>query len=390
MDAADYDDLFDETERAERKKFPPLWPTAEDDWNAEPPGWVIERLMQEDSDVLLYGPPGWLKSFVALEILYGIGTGCPVLGLSVVRAGPVFYFCGEGYTSMRTKRRAAWEIHHGYDVSERFLDVIRFTKQLPYLNDQEIVANLVHEAKLILGDRQAGGFAIDTMSRCLNGEDEDRAGVIARYLNIAKAIREQIGGVSLTLHHTGKDRTRGARGSSGISGGFDTVLGIQNHHKGEDMMTHTIDVFVEKHKDADNGEHHYAQSVAIPTRWGDSLALNVCDRDIALAVLDGSADTGRREGLSAAEVEQAIRALKPFGGICTMPELTKKIAELNPNRKADTVRVTLSTKRGRGEKFERYWIDGRGWAIPGRHLEGCGESLQAQLDSLKMIDALHN
>ena len=144
------------------------------------------------ADVFIYGPTGSLKSFLALEIGFGICTGKPVLGMPVLHTGPVFYWCGEGYTDVRKVRRVAWEMDHGY---KPFSDLgMRIAPAVPLITDEEYIERYVRAAREILGDRQAGGFIVDTMSRALAGQDEDKSSVATRYLNIVQKIRQQIGG----------------------------------------------------------------------------------------------------------------------------------------------------------------------------------------------------
>src|SRR5688572_14848212 len=75
------------------------------------PEWLIDSIMQVDSQVTLYGPSGEGKSFVALSMALTIATGLTWLGHQV-KKGPVIYVAAEGGRGIR-KRVTAWMKHHG-------------------------------------------------------------------------------------------------------------------------------------------------------------------------------------------------------------------------------------------------------------------------------------
>src|SRR5436190_542492 len=84
------------------------------DRDAPDPRWLVEGLIPEDSDVAIYAPFAAFKTFVAIDLAMSIAQGCKALGMfDVVESGPVFFFAGEGYSSMVKKRATAWEIGHG-------------------------------------------------------------------------------------------------------------------------------------------------------------------------------------------------------------------------------------------------------------------------------------
>jgi hypothetical protein len=362
-----------------------LWPTRQEDRRRPPPKWLVQDLIQENTDVFIYGPTGSLKSFLALALGFGICTGKPVLGFEVLTTGPVFYWCGEGYYDLSSKRCVAWEMAHGY---EPYSDLgLRIAEAVPTITDQELIDRYVRGARDVLkslGVEKAGGFIIDTMSRALAGQDEDKSSVATRYLNIVQAIRQAIGGISITIGHTGWDTTR-SRGSSAYPQGYDTQIRLRGV-KNPETRQHTVEIYMQKQKGMDAEQTYYAQSryVAGHDEFHGSLVLDRVDEEVGGPAFAAANTTDKGDkGLSTQEVEAGIKALKQFGGVeKNTSKLARKIAE-QTGRNAETVRITLATGHEPGSRFYKYWHNDEGWCMPGCHLEGCLEPISSQLSSLK-------
>ena len=334
-----------------------LLPTAEDDEAAPPPEWLIDGLIEENTDVALYAPLSFLKSFVAVDLCYAVATGIKALGvLPVLKQAPVVYFCGEGYQDIRKKRRAAWEIEHGFEPFK--VPDIWFAPGVPLVTEQELIEKYVKVIQYRTGGRPIGLFAIDTLNRMLNGQDEDKAHVASRYLNVVSAIRKQVGGTSLTIGHMShKSDDQDERGSSAFPAGFDTILWITHHHKDDETGVHTIVLLVRKQKSIDDGQRYYLQSKVIVTPNGPSIVLVQCSEEQAR-------EARSKKGKISVTAEIVHEALKlASGGHMTTAGLARKILDLHPNLgiTEDTIRKTLSRQRdGRFAQFKHE----NGWVKP--------------------------
>ena len=67
---------------------------------------------------------------------------------------------------------------------------------------------------------------IDTLARAMMGGDENSAQDVGAFNNAVQALIASTGACVLILHHTGKDKTRGPRGSSALQGAIDTEIEI--------------------------------------------------------------------------------------------------------------------------------------------------------------------
>ena len=157
------------------------------------------------------------------------------------------------------------------------------------------------------GER-AGLFIIDTMNRALNGADEDSSATASRYLNMLAHIREALGGSTLTIHHMGKDREKGARGSSAFYAGFDTVIEIDSVTEDEKTGEFFLTAHVDKQKDGEEDQKFYLRTRKIETPDGPSLVLEVASED------DAKRASGKSVGLRRTDVGAALKVRGAYPG----------------------------------------------------------------------------
>jgi len=229
-----------------------------------PPAWLIQDLVQENTNVGIYAPSQFLKSFTAIDLAGALATGKPALGsLAVARSGPVFYAAGEGKANLEKKRVTAWEVANGLELYGAHN---LYVGEGMIANDDETITADIGEINDILGGRSAVAIVIDTLALALNGLDEDKSHVAARYFHFLNRLRNETGAsVTISIGHFGKDAERGERGSSAFQGSYDTILWIKKHHKDEDTGTHTIQLWVRKQKDGEDGANYYLQSKPVQT-----------------------------------------------------------------------------------------------------------------------------
>jgi hypothetical protein len=352
-----------------------LLPSAEDDANAPPPQWLVDGLIEQNTDVALYAPLSFLKSFVALDLCFAVATGRAALGvLPVLQRGPVVYFCGEGYHDIRQRRRCAWEIEHGFQPFN--VPDIWFAPGVPVINDEQVIERYIAAIKHRTAGQPLALFALDTLNRALNGMDEDRASTASRYFNVVSEIRKQTGGTSLTIGHMShKSNDRDERGSSAFPAGYDTILWIADHHKDEETGTHTLRIRVRKQKSIEDGAEFYLQSKLVGTPAGHSLVLGPLTEDAYRQAL------ARKDKITIAEemVEAALKELATPGIIIGTIALARKIRELNPDpvSSEETVRKTLS--RQRSKRFAKFAAEPSGWTLPRDRWGSDGRSFIDQL-----------
>jgi hypothetical protein len=185
----------------------------------------VENLLEADTVVVIYGPPGAGKTFFVLDLLLHVAWGRTWFGRAVEQ-GPALLFALEGRRGVE-RRIAAFRQH--YKLTGEDLP-FRFTSGRVDLSDNASVDGLIQAIKV--QGRELGKrikvVAIDTLASALGSKgDENSPEVMNPVLANCHRIREQTRGCCLILvHHPGKNSTRGPRGFSGIGGTVSTLIEI--------------------------------------------------------------------------------------------------------------------------------------------------------------------
>ena len=367
------DDEPDEPAKPEASKPRKRFYSSADCRLVKPPKWQVEGLIPENSDVAIYGVSGTLKSFVALDLAMSVATALNAFGIMEIKeARPVFYFAGEGFHNIIKKRQVAWQLHRGLEPYST--GNLWFVDGVPLVNNESGVEADIQEMLRLLDGRSLGVFVIDTLSRALNGEDEDRSNSASRYFARLHQIRAACGGgTSITVGHFGKDADRGERGSSNFRASFDTVVWIEKHQKDDATGIHTIQLWVVKQKDSDDGKRIWLQSqpVTVPLEDGEtendhaknSLVLIPISEDDGRTILQSKSEKAKNSAKQTFEEEviAALHALIPGGGHIQTKTLAKHLVEkdLGPHVSGDEEakiieRMRTRLRRARTTGLKRY------------------------------------
>ncbi|MFP4573424.1 MAG: AAA family ATPase [Desulfobacterales bacterium] len=165
--------------------------------------------------MVLYGPPGTYKTFIAKDIGLSIAAGIDWHGRPVKQT-PVVYIAAEGQAGA-LKRIESWKRYRGVEAIDDF-SLIPVPCLLDEPGDMDaLIATLRHLPV------SPGLIIIDTLARCMAGDENNTADmgqVIISCGKISQATNAQV----MLIHHTGKDANKGARGSIALTGATDTLL----------------------------------------------------------------------------------------------------------------------------------------------------------------------
>jgi len=181
------------------------------------PGYLVKGLLTRQSYAEMYGPPGAGKTFVALDVAYHVAAALEWMGRKV-HPGLVLYLAFEGTGGLVTRAQALRQ-HYGdadvpFYITEADFNLRELTGRQAL---GTVIAALPAKPALIV---------IDTLARAMMGGDENSAQDVGAFNNAVQALIESTGACVLILHHTGKDKTRGPRGSSALQGAIDTEIEI--------------------------------------------------------------------------------------------------------------------------------------------------------------------
>lgn len=192
--------------------------------------WAVKGLFPQKGLGMIYGASGAGKSFLALDLATAIAEGRPWFGQRTTKA-PVIYLCLEGAAGFLGRIRA-WEASNGRALTA----LVGFVTESFDLLNQDCVLGLVHEigrfAKTVSADLGPPVIVIDTLNRAMPGADENGPSAMGAVLKACSLISEASGGLTLLVHHVGKDAERGARGHSSLIAAVDASLMVVRSAKG--------------------------------------------------------------------------------------------------------------------------------------------------------------
>lgn len=193
--------------------------------NRPPQRYLVPNLLPETGIFQIYGPTGTFKSFIWQDLLRCVATGELVLGhYPVLRTGPVLYVAAEGGSDL-AERRMAWIIAHGGVVPDQFFTLDNEGIDLMLRHDVGQLIALCH--KEMPAPPVLIGF--DTQSLHMPSGDEDKARDLNVVIGNMKRLSDEFGALVGGAHHTGKDVSRGPRGSSSGPGAWDAILRVERN-----------------------------------------------------------------------------------------------------------------------------------------------------------------
>jgi hypothetical protein len=205
--------------------------------------WLVDGIIERDSTTTLFGEPGHGKSFLALSLAVAVATGTAWFGRDV-EEGAVFCMAGEGLNGI-LRRVKATEMVHGVSTKGAPLAL---TNGGAALADKLVAKEVAAVFRRMSEERGVipSLIVLDTLARNF-GADENSTEDMNRFIaNLDMELRRLWKCAILIVHHTGKDSTRGARGSSALKGAVDAEYQVI---KGEDGI---IRMHCNKMKDAES------------------------------------------------------------------------------------------------------------------------------------------
>lgn len=185
------------------------------------PTWLIDDLMPAGGYAIMYAPWSSFKTFVALDMALTVACEDPIGTVHKADThGPVLFFAGEGRSNLLSRVRA-WELEHnaGLPVENFWLfdPAPKVTEDYTAVYDA-MMSRYPDGIKLVV---------IDTISRSLQGENENTQEIATRFTAMQETINRSLGGdcAVLAIHHTGKSDQM--RGSTAFGGDVDALYRVK-------------------------------------------------------------------------------------------------------------------------------------------------------------------
>lgn len=189
--------------------------------------YTLKSYLPAKSLSSIYGPSGSYKSFLAVSWACHVAAGMKWAGKSV-SAGAVMYVVGEGGIGV-PRRIKAWEKKHGVKLNNLYL-VNRPVFPVRREEMQEMI-KAARDVKSRTG-QPVRLIVVDTLARCFGGNDENDARDMGAFIEGCDVIKRETGATLLVVHHSGKDDTKGARGSSAFRAALDAEFNVRREGDG--------------------------------------------------------------------------------------------------------------------------------------------------------------
>ncbi|ENU2375936.1 helicase RepA family protein [Escherichia coli] len=193
--------------------------------------YVVKGIIPASSLCSIYGASGSYKSFLAGSWACHVSTSRHWGGRRVAH-GAVLYVVGEGGIGV-PRRVRAWEVVHGEQVKNLYLVNRPIFPAAPFDVDEMVIA-----ARQV--ERETGKpvrmIILDTLARCFGGNDENDSRDMGAFIRGCDELKRRTGATVLVVHHSGKDETKGARGSSAFRASLDAEYRIRREDAGSEAL----------------------------------------------------------------------------------------------------------------------------------------------------------
>ncbi|MFW5680575.1 MAG: AAA family ATPase [Pseudomonadota bacterium] len=202
--------------------------------------WLIDGVLPRQCVAFVYGASGSGKSFITLDIAMHVALGMRWFDRPI-QQGPVLVVLAEGEcgTAPRVK---AWLEHRGLGAMPANVGFLTGRLQIDDPDGFEAVRAAVATFAEACGTPAL--IVIDTFSASVGALDENLAADARRVMGHLQRLAEQFRACVCVVHHTGKDSSRGMRGSSLLLADADVAIEVA-----KDPKEGKVGVKVRKQKD---------------------------------------------------------------------------------------------------------------------------------------------
>lgn len=176
--------------------------------------YLVKGLLDRNTLAVTYGGPKAGKTFVMLDLALHVALGRPWQGYKTKEAR-VVYNCAEGGSRFGNRIYAALE---GGEQPASF----------GYIDTPVVYDDHIDFAEIRARLHEHGGcdfLVIDTVARSMSG-DENLARDVNLFVRALDCLRNEFDCTVLGVHHSGKDETKGGRGSNALVAAVNTELAL--------------------------------------------------------------------------------------------------------------------------------------------------------------------
>jgi hypothetical protein len=260
--------------------------------------YLVKGWLDRGAFSVVYGESNVGKTFFALDLAIHIAAGRDWHGAKVAAPGDlpggVIYVAGEGGTGLNNRIEALRcdkmdlyteaDAHRGFRLLPTLLD----------LCGKDDAGELLKV--MDLQPARPALIVIDTLARNMGEGDENTARDMGAFIQSCDRLREATGAHLMVIHHSGKDVSRGARGSGSLRGAVDTEIHLTRSgivimaetKKQRDMPTGKVFAYTLRDVEigTDEDDEPVTSAVVEPTEPVKKLRRLTGQKSIAMQALD--------------------------------------------------------------------------------------------------------
>ena len=182
---------------------------------------LIEDFLEIGAFSVMYGAPNAGKSFIALDMAFAVASGRSWAG-RYTKQGAVVYIAAEGGQGVKNRVEALRQRYQASGVP--FYLIPCPVNLMSSAEDARALVAILEEVSA-----KHGGIAlvvVDTLARTMGGADENSAQDMGVFVRNVDQMRANCRAHFLVVHHSGKDASKGGRGSSALLGAIDAEFEI--------------------------------------------------------------------------------------------------------------------------------------------------------------------
>ncbi|HWL56400.1 MAG TPA: helicase RepA family protein [Paracoccus sp. (in: a-proteobacteria)] len=187
--------------------------------------YLVKGWLDRGTSSVVYGESNVGKTFFALDLAMHVAAGMDWHGNRVPTAdkwaGPVLYIASEGGYGINSRIEAMRR-----DRPDLIKAVGRNFALMKVGLDLCTSQDAAHLIEMIRADfEQAPSLiVVDTLARSMGSGDENTAQDMGKFIKSIDQLREATGAHVMIIHHSGKDASKGARGSGSLRAAADTEI----------------------------------------------------------------------------------------------------------------------------------------------------------------------
>ena len=180
-----------------------------------PPDELIEDFFVKGTTAVIYGDSNSGKTFFSLSLARDVSMGWHCYGKEVQK-GKVLYIAVEAPNSIKTRIQAMNKFH-----KTKFTNIDIITRPVNFYAESGVELKLIDYIK---SEKEYNFVIVDTLAQASAGANENSTEDMSPIMQKFELIAKETNTAVLIIHHSGKDKTRGARGSSSIFAHISTEI----------------------------------------------------------------------------------------------------------------------------------------------------------------------